>query len=41
MLSDGCAAFRQDVHEATLLSLGTVTHVMSCAETIALLEGAV
>ena len=40
MLSDGCAAFRQDVHEATLLSLGTVTHVMSCAETIALLEGA-
>jgi nicotinamidase-related amidase len=41
MLSDGCAAFRQDVHEATLLSLGTVTHVMSCAETVALLEGAV
>ncbi|OZB17150.1 MAG: cysteine hydrolase [Rhodobacterales bacterium 34-62-10] len=41
MLSDGCAAFRQDVHEATILSLGTVTHVMSCAETIALLEGAV
>ena len=39
MLSDGCAAFRQDVHDATLLSLGTVTHVMSCAETIALLEG--
>lgn len=40
MLSDGCAAFRQDVHEATLLSLGTVTHVMTCAETVALLEGA-
>jgi len=38
MLSDGCAAFRQDVHDATLLSLGTVTHVMTCAETIALLE---
>lgn len=40
MLSDGCAAFRQDVHDATLLSLGTVTHVMTCAETIALLEAA-
>ncbi|MFU8863236.1 MAG: cysteine hydrolase family protein [Rhodobacterales bacterium] len=38
MLSDGCAAFKQEVHDATLISLGTVTHVMSCAETIALLE---
>lgn len=38
MLSDGCAAFKQDVHDATLISLGTVTHVMTCAETIALLE---
>lgn len=38
MLSDGCAAFQQEVHDATLISLGTVTHVMSCAETIALLE---
>lgn len=40
MLSDGCAAFRQDVHDATLLSLGTVTHVMTSAETVALLEAA-
>ncbi len=32
MLSDGCAAFRTDVHEASLLSLDTVTHVMSCDE---------
>ena len=40
MLSDGCAAFKQDVHEATLISLGTVTHVMTCAETITLLEAA-
>ncbi|MDX5381898.1 MAG: cysteine hydrolase [Rhodobacterales bacterium] len=40
MLSDGCAAFKPEVHEATLISLGTVTHVMSCAETIALLETA-
>jgi nicotinamidase-related amidase len=38
MLSDGCAAFKQEVHDATLVSLGTVTHVMTCAETIALLE---
>lgn len=38
MLSDGCAAFKQDVHDATLISLGTVTHVMTCDETIALLE---
>jgi len=40
MLSDGCAAFKSEVHEATLISLGTVTHVMSCADTIALLEAA-
>lgn len=37
LLSDGSAAFRQDVHDATLLSLATVTHVMSCAEAEALL----
>lgn len=40
MLTDGCAAFRQDVHDATLLSLGTITHQMSCAEALAWLEGA-
>ena len=40
MLSDGCAAFKPEVHEATLISLGTVTHVMSCPDTIALLEAA-
>lgn len=40
MLSDGCAAFRQDVHDATLLSLGTVTHQMNCADAQAWLEGA-
>lgn len=34
MLSDGCAAFRNDVHEATLLSLGTVTHQMTCGEAL-------
>jgi ureidoacrylate peracid hydrolase len=40
MLTDGCAAFRQEVHDATLLSLGTVTHQMSCSETLTLIEGA-
>jgi len=39
VLSDGCAAFRQDVHDATLLSLGTVTRAMTCAEARAWLEG--
>jgi nicotinamidase-related amidase len=32
LLSDGCAAFRADVHEATLVSLGSVTRVATCAE---------
>lgn len=40
MLTDGCAAFKQEVHEATLLSLGTVTHQTSCADVVAWLEGA-
>ncbi len=40
MLTDGCAAFRQDVHDATLLSLATVTEQMSCADTLAWLESA-
>lgn len=39
MLTDGCAAFRQDIHEATVLSLGTVTRQMTCAEALAWLEG--
>ena len=32
MLSDGCAAFNRTVHDATLISLGSVTDVMTCAE---------
>ncbi|MFK7836316.1 MAG: cysteine hydrolase family protein [Sulfitobacter sp.] len=39
MLTDGCAAFRQEVHDATILSLGTVTHQMSCSDARAWLEG--
>ena len=34
MLTDGCAAFNTDVHEATVLSLATVTKNMSCAESL-------
>lgn len=41
MLTDGCAAFRQDVHDATLLSLRTVTHQMSCAAAREWLEDAI
>lgn len=40
MLTDGCAAFRQEIHEATLLSLGTVTHQMTCRDARDWLEGA-
>ncbi len=32
MLSDGCAAFNRTVHDATLISLGSVTDVMTCAQ---------
>lgn len=39
MLTDGCAAFQQDVHDATLLSLGTVTHLRTCTQMLNWLEG--
>ncbi len=32
LLSDGCAAFNPEVHEATLISLGSISPVMTCAE---------
>ncbi|MEP3048628.1 MAG: isochorismatase family cysteine hydrolase [Roseibium sp.] len=38
VLTDGCAAFQQDVHDATLLSLATVTKQMSCADAMVWLE---
>lgn len=37
LLSDGCAAFSDEVHEATLISLGSVTRVMTCAEAAAMI----
>ena len=39
MLTDGCAAFRSDVHIATLLSLGTVTKQMNCATVLKWIGG--
>lgn len=40
VLTDGCAAFRDDVHAATLLSLASVTEQMTCAEAVTMLKGA-
>lgn len=38
MLTDGCAAFNDEVHDATILSLGTITHRMNCTDTLAWIE---
>lgn len=38
LLTDGCAAFSNDVHNATLASLGSVAEQMSCAEAVAVLK---
>ncbi|MCR9150440.1 MAG: cysteine hydrolase [Rhodobacteraceae bacterium] len=40
MLTDGCAAFRDEVHEATLVSLATVTRQMTCAEALEMIGAA-
>lgn len=40
MLTDGCAAFRPEVHAATLVSLGSVTEQITCAEAVARIGGA-
>ena len=32
LLSDGSAAFKQEVHDATLVSLGSITPIKTCAE---------
>ncbi len=34
LLSDGCAAFKPEVHDATLISLGSVTPIKTCAEVL-------
>ncbi len=38
VLSDGCAAFSEDVHGATIESLATVSKVATCAEAIGMIE---
>ena len=40
VLSDGCAAFRPEVHEAAIADLSTVGEVITCAEAIARIEAA-
>ena len=37
LLSDGCAAFQPEVHDATLVSLASITPVLSCAEVLEML----
>ncbi len=37
LLSDGCAAFKADVHDATLISLGSITPSVTCAEMLEIL----
>ncbi|WP_206057260.1 cysteine hydrolase [Nitratireductor sp. XY-223] len=32
LMSDGCAAFKPEVHEATLVSLGSITTIRSCTD---------
>ncbi|ETX28775.1 cysteine hydrolase family protein [Roseivivax isoporae] len=39
LLGDGCAAFRQEVHDATLVSLGSLGTQMTCADMQVLAEG--
>ena len=38
LLSDGCAAFKSEVHEATLVSLSTVSQIATCAEMVEQLQ---
>ncbi len=38
VLSDGCAAFSEDVHRAAIGSLATVSKIATCAEAIRMIE---
>ena len=35
VLSDGCAAFKRQVHETAIADLATVSTVLTCAEALA------
>ena len=39
LLTDGCAAFRDEVHDATLVSLGSITRQMTCREAVTMIGG--
>jgi len=39
VLSDGCAAFRAEVHEATIASLASIVGVATCAEALRAIRG--
>lgn len=41
VLSDGCAAFSNEAHEASITSLGTIAEVATCGEVISLLQDTV
>ena len=38
LLSDGCAAFSEEVHQATLASLASVAQIATCAEALRAIE---
>ncbi len=40
LLTDGCAAFKDEVHDATLISLGSLGAQMTCAQATDMLGGA-
>lgn len=40
LLTDGCAAFSKEAHEASIASLGTIAPKLTCAEALALISAA-
>jgi ureidoacrylate peracid hydrolase len=40
LLTDGCAAFSQEAHDASIASLGTVAPKLTCAEAVELIKAA-
>ena len=40
LLSDGCAAFGRETHEASVASLGSIAPKLTCAEAVALIKAA-
>lgn len=40
VLSDGCAAFKPEVHDTAIRDLATMAAIMTCAEALAAIEAA-